>query len=112
MKSYILVLLKTGNNEDADEKFRSECFAGHMENMDRMVEEGQLIVAGPMGENSENLEGIFILNVATIEEAEKILESDPAIAAELLTAKLYPWYGSAALPEYLDASDKVWKTGF
>ncbi len=31
------------------------------------------------------------------------------IKADLLDVELYDWYGSAALPEYLDASDKIWK---
>jgi len=38
-----------------------------------------------------------------------LLETDPAIKEGLLEADLYSWYGSAALPLYLDASDKIWK---
>jgi len=51
------------------------------------------------------------LNLSTIEEATKVLQTDPAVHAKLLDAELYKWYGSAALPEYLEASDKIWKTG-
>ncbi len=52
------------------------------------------------------------MDVATIEEANTLLQTDPAIKAKFLEPELYVWYGSAALPEYLEASDKVWKIGF
>lgn len=109
MKEYTLVILKTGSNLTEDKAFIDSCFAGHFENMGRMVKEDILIVAGPIGKNDMTYRGIFILNVTSIEEAAKILQTDPAINSKLLDAELYKWYGSAALPEYLEASDKVWK---
>lgn len=109
MKEYTLVILKTGSNLTEDKAFIDSCFAGHFDNMGRMVKEDILIVAGPIGKNDMTYRGIFILNVTSIEEAAKILQTDPAINSKLLDAELYKWYGSAALPEYLEASDKVWK---
>lgn len=111
MKSYIFVMLKTGTNTSTNKVLRDSCFAGHMANMNKMVEAKKLIVAGPMGKNDNNYRGIFILNVATKEEAKKLLKTDPAINAKYLAADIYEWYGSAALPVYLPASDKVWKKG-
>jgi uncharacterized protein len=109
MKSYILVILKTGSNTTADKELTSKSFAGHMSNMERLAEEGKLIVAGPIGKNEKSYRGIFILDVASLEEANGILQTDPAIKENLLAADLYKWYGSAALPEYLDAARKIWK---
>jgi hypothetical protein len=109
MKSYVLVILKTGNNKTTDKTFINTSFRGHLENINRLVEQGKLIVAGPLGKNDSNYRGIFILNAANIEEAEKLLQTDPAIKEGLLAADLYNWYGSAALPEYLEFSDKIWK---
>ncbi|WP_312192585.1 DUF6265 family protein [Sphingobacterium sp.] len=110
MKSYIFVLLKTGENKTTDKQFINECFKGHMENINRLVKNGQLIVAGPFGKNENNLRGLFILNnVTSIDTAKHILENDPAIKNELLEASFYPWYGSAALAEYLPQVDKIWK---
>ncbi len=109
MKSYIFVVLKTGPNQTSDKALIAEAFAGHMANMEKMVAANQLVVAGPFGKNTSNFRGLFILNVASVEEAEVLLQTDPAIKAELLTPELYPWYGSAALSEYLEAADKVWK---
>jgi uncharacterized protein len=109
MKKYILVLLKTGSNETTDEEFINNCFRGHLENIGRMVDSGKLIVAGPLGKNDNSYRGIFILNINATEEVAELLQSDPAIKEKLLEAELYHWYGSAALPEYLEASDKIWK---
>ena len=109
MKSYVLVILRTGSNTDPDEEAKNQAFRGHFDNMDKMAEEGKLIVAGPIGKNENEYRGIFILNIADLEEARALVQTDPAIAAKYLTADLYNWYGSAALPEYLEASDKIWK---
>jgi uncharacterized protein YciI len=110
MKSYFFVILKTGTNTSADQELIRESFRGHMENIRKLVDEGKLIVAGPMGKNDNNYRGIFILNnIESIEEAKEFLQTDPAIKNNLLDVDVYKWYGSAALPEYLPFSDKIWK---
>lgn len=109
MKGYTLVLLKTGSNTTTDRDFINKCFTGHMNNINRLVELGKLIVAGPLGKNDKTYRGIFILNTTDLKEAEGMLQTDPAIKEKLLEAEVYNWYGSAALPVYLDASDKIWK---
>ncbi|MEX0967454.1 MAG: hypothetical protein WD077_09460 [Bacteroidia bacterium] len=109
MKSYVLVLLKTGSNQSREKHLIDSCFSGHLRNIERLVDLGKLIVAGPLGKNENTYRGIFILNVENFEEANELLETDPAINAKLLEAELYKWYGSAALPEYLTTADKIWK---
>ena len=109
MKSYVFAILKTGTNTTTDKAFIDSCFSGHMANIVRLVNEGKLIVTGPLGKNDNTYRGIFIFNVATIEEAEELVQTDPAINSGLLDADLYRWYGSAALPEYLEASQKIGK---
>lgn len=109
MKSFILVILKTGTTKLTDKKLESKAFQGHLKNINRLVDEQKLIVAGPFGTNNNDFRGLFILNVATIKEADALLETDPAIKEGYLEAELYKWYGSAALSEYLDSSDKIWK---
>lgn len=111
MKKYVLVILKTGPAK-VEKAVSDSLFAGHMKNMGRMVDLGQLIVAGPIQKNDNNLRGIFILNVRTIEEAKAILQTDPAVKAQVLDADCYGWYGSAALPMYLHSVPKVEKKGF
>lgn len=111
MKSYFFVILKTGTNTTTDKEFISESFRGHLDNINHLVEEGKLIVAGPLGKNENNYRGIFILNnIKSIEEAVELLQTDPAIKNGLLDYEIFTWYGSAALPEYLPFSDKIWKS--
>ncbi|BDQ11094.1 YciI family protein [Sediminibacterium sp. TEGAF015] len=112
MKQYMLVILKTGNNTTQDKKFIDSCFSGHMSNMNLMVKADKLVVAGPIGKNEKMYRGIFILNVATKNEAEKLLKTDPAVNAGLLDAEYFPWYGSAALATYLPNVEKVTKKNF
>ncbi len=107
MKSYVFVMLVSGNNEVTDEAERNKLFAGHQENIRRLAEDGKLIVAGPFFENADDYRGLFILDVPTVEEASELMKSDPAIAADVLAVKLYQWYGSAALPVYLDTHTKI-----
>jgi hypothetical protein len=38
------------------------------------------------------------------------LQTDPAIKANLLAADIYKWYGSAALPLYLQHHETLQKT--
>lgn len=109
MKMYVLVLLKTGSNKVTDKTVRDSLFAGHMSNIGRLADIGKLVVAGPLKKNDKEYRGIFVLNVARKEDARKLLESDPAVKANLLEAELYEWYGSAALPMYLPFYKKLEK---
>ena len=107
MKKYVLVILKTGSNTTSDKETTNALFKGHMENIGKLVADGKLIVAGPLDKNDKNYRGIFILDTNTTDEAKALLETDPAIKEKLLEAEIYPWYGSAALPEYLKSHEKI-----
>jgi uncharacterized protein YciI len=98
MKMYVLCILKTGPR-DADVKGdeRKEIFAGHFANIGRLADEGKLAVAGPFGTNDKSYRGLYIFNVATIEEAEKLVMLDPAVKAGVFVPDLTVWYGSAAM---------------
>jgi uncharacterized protein YciI len=110
MKSYFFVILKSVTIINTDKEFINVSFRGHMENINRLVEKGNLIVAGPLSKNEKNYRGLFILNnLKSIEEAKELLQTDPAIKNGLLDYEIYTWFGSAALPEYLPFSDKIWK---
>ncbi len=109
MKSYYFVILKTGPNTTAPKAFMDSCFRGHLDNIGKLVREEKLIVAGPLEKNTKSYRGIFILSADSKEEAGRLLQSDPAIQSNLLATEIYTWYGSAALPEYLQSSEKIWK---
>jgi len=56
---------------------RKKIFAGHFANIGRLADEGKLAVAGPFGKNDKAYRGLYIFNVATIEEAEKLVIAKP-----------------------------------
>lgn len=109
MKSYVLVILKTGSVIIEDKDHKARLFRGHMDNINLLVKEKKLFVAGPFGKNDLTYRGLFILNVKTIEEAKALCETDPAIKEGIFDVELIPWYGSAALGEYIKVSEKITK---
>ena len=112
MKSYILVILKTGKNEIQDKHTLDSLFAGHFKNINRLLDEGKLIVAGTLAKNVKSYRGIFIPNVTTFEEANELLQADPTIKESILDVDLFKWYGSAALPVYIETHKKIEKRRF
>lgn len=109
MKSYILVILQTGNQTVTDEAKKNELFKGHQENIRKLAEEGKLVVAGPFMQNDLAYRGLFILNTSSIEEAKLMLEKDPTVNAGIFNAVYLPWYGSAALSAYLPVHAQIEK---
>lgn len=109
MKKYVFCLLKSGTNTTASKEETKKLFEGHMANIGKLAKEGKLVVAGPFMKNGRNYRGIYIFNVETIEEAQALVATDPAINAKLLEAELTPWYATAALQETLKIHEKIAK---
>ncbi len=110
MKMYVLCILKTGPKDaEIQGEERKKIFAGHFANIGRLADEGKLAVAGPFGDNDKSYRGLYIFNVATIEEAEKLVMLDPAVKAGVFVPDLTPWYGSAAMMVINDTHKKIQK---
>ncbi|MEO8108982.1 MAG: hypothetical protein ABI594_03070 [Ginsengibacter sp.] len=112
MKKYYLVILKTGPANITDSAKLDSIFSGHMKNIQWLASQNKMVVAGPLGKNDMQYEGIFILNTDSKTEAEKMLATDPAVQSKSLTAEYYLYYGSAALQEIPGIHDKIAKTHF
>ena len=108
MKHYVMAFLKTGPNRITDSVKRIELQKAHLKNIIRLANEGKLIVAGPFLDD-QPVEGIFIFNVETIEEAKALTNTDPAIQSGELIMELRPWYGSAALVEITALHQRIQK---
>lgn len=109
MKRYYLVILKTGTANITDKATNDSIFAGHFKNIQRLASENKIVVAGPMGKNDKTYRGVFILNAGSKEEAEKMVETDPAVQAKVFDTEYYPWYATAALQEVLGIHNKLQK---
>lgn len=110
MKMFVLCILKTGPKDaEIKGKEREEIFAGHFANISRMADEGKLAVAGPFGDNDKQWRGLYIFNVPKVEEAEELVQSDPAVKAGVFVPELVPWYGSAAMMIVPETHKKIQK---
>lgn len=111
MKNYFFVILKTGPMDSVikNKPLRDSLFKGHMANIDRLADAGKIVVAGPYGKNSLKYRGLFIMDVKTKEEVLSLLQNDPTIREKIFELEILPWYGSAALPAYLETHKKISK---
>lgn len=112
MKNYMLVILKTGPQDKmiTDKTQRQKLFEGHFSNMNEMEKLGKLKMAGPFAtNNSLAYRGLFVLDVATEEEARTLMNNDPTIKNGIFEVEILPWYGSAALPMHLPYHKKIAK---
>ena len=112
MKMYVFCILKTGPTNITDKAKKDSLFAGHMKNIGRLADEGKLALAGPFEKNDRQYRGIFIFNVSTIAEAEKLTQTDPAIKAGIFIVELTEWYGTAALMQTPEIHKKLQKKSF
>ena len=96
MHPYVLALLRAGPHRDQDSATAAALLRAHLANIGRMAREGKLVLAGPFLDDGD-LQGVYVFNVASVEEARALTATDPAIRAGRLVMELHPWYGSAAL---------------
>lgn len=96
MRSYVMAFLKAGPSRDQPEKEAMAIQRAHLDHIQRLSDEGKLVLAGPFLDNGE-VRGIFLFNVPTLEEARELTAQDPAVISGRLIMDLHPWYGSATL---------------
>lgn len=108
MRQYVMAFLKAGPTPEKDSVKREALQKQHLANINRMAKAGQLSVAGPFMDDT-GIRGIYIFNVATVEEAKKLTETDPLIQSGGLVMELHPWYGSAALMKVFELHGRVAK---
>jgi uncharacterized protein YciI len=105
MHRYVLVILKTGPTRVPDGEARKAMFAGHFANMERLSKAGKLVLAGPFEKDAAGWRGLFVFAVDEVEEAARLVATDPVIVNGEMVAEYHPWYGSAAtmmIPELHD----------
>ena len=103
MIQYYFVLLRVGDKwtPEVTEETR-QISEGHRKNIEKLVNEGKLLLAGPFEEEKEttspgDLDGLFILAVGTKAEALALLAEDPAIRSGRMVAEVHPWWGPSGI---------------
>ena len=108
MHQYVMAFLKLGPNRERSEQEAAELQAAHLANISALAEQGKLVLAGPFMDSGE-IRGIYIFDVDSVEEAEELTNSDPAVQAGSLVMELKPWYGSAALMKVNEIHSQIAK---
>ena len=97
MKRYFLGLIyRSEGAEPIGAEAAAKIQAGHMANIGRLVETGEMVLAGPF-EGDDDLRGIFIYDVPSLERAEELVATDPAVVAGHLRVELRAWWGTSIL---------------
>jgi uncharacterized protein YciI len=64
---------------------------GHMANIQAMADSGDLVIAGPMGDDTA-LRGIFVFRTLDQDKVRALVEQDPSVQAGRLQVDLMRWY--------------------
>jgi len=92
MTKYYLVLLKRGpKTVDVSTPAGHKLLMEHLSYVKKMMAARTFLTAGSF-EGRGNLQGIFVIAAISSEEAKSIVDADPAIKSEDLTAEIHPWY--------------------
>lgn len=91
---------------------RQSAFAGHLKNIERLSDQGEIDIAGPFGSNDLEYRGHFIFKSSNEEAVKEMLMTDPVIKNDYLTFEIISWYGSAALPLYQKSHKVIKKKKF
>ena len=91
MKQYWLTFLYKGHNRNHDSATAARIQAAHLANIDRLAQEGKIIMAGPMGYNRD-LRGIFIIDAKDSAMAASFVNTDSAIITGRLRFEIHPWW--------------------
>jgi myo-inositol-1(or 4)-monophosphatase len=96
MRTYVLGLIYRGPNRITDPEQADNLQRAHLANNLRLYEEGKLILAGPLRDDTD-LRGIWVFDSESVEEAKALCDSDPAIQAGTLRVEVHPWYSAKGI---------------
>ena len=108
MRSYVLVILKTGPNPMPAGPERDDMFRGHFANMQRLSSEGKLVLAGPL-DGVDGWRGLFVFAVEDIAEATALAATDPVLMKGEMVAEYHKFYSSAGIVGIRDVHEQLAK---
>lgn len=90
MVEFHMALLKRGPNW-SDNGMSREVQLARMANLKAMLESGQAIIVGTLGDPRDILE-VYVLRAKNAAEAKAWAEKDPAVKSGDLVAEMHPWW--------------------
>lgn len=108
MRSYVLVILKTGPTKVTDPEARKKMFEGHFANIKRLAQEKKLAVAGPL-DGVDGWRGLYVFATPDIELAKTYVATDPVIVSGEMVAEYHKFFSSAGLMMVGEIHEKIMK---
>ncbi len=105
---YFLFLNRNPDRPAISQEEEDSLQSAHMNNIERLVREGKLLVAGPF----EGGGGIFILDTDTFKQAQEWIMTDPAVQAGRFRLELLPWKKRVGTPCLASTDAKMVKYTF
>lgn len=94
-KTFVLGYLKRGNPKDLPTSDREHMEYLHYKNVQRLIEQKKIVLSGKFTQPGDML-GLYMYDV-DMEEAQRLVNSDPAIQADVFDIDLMEWYGPASI---------------
>ena len=102
------VFLETGEHaaELSPDQIR-EASIGHRTNIERLGDQGILLLAGPFGvPHDPRWRGIFVFDVATLDQALELTATDPAVQMGAFSMRVLPWRTHAPMRRLRDLENR------
>lgn len=97
MQQYFMAFLKRGPERSQDSATTAELQKAHLDHLARMYREGFADISGPFGDDQE-IRGVTIYNVPTLEMADSLANLDPMVRAGRLVIEIRPWWAAKGYP--------------
>ena len=92
LQSFTFVLLRRGPRADEyTDAELEEIQAGHLGFLDRMHQQGHMILSGPFTDQEDETKRGFSLYRTSLDETKRLLEDDPALRAGRMAAEVMTW---------------------
>jgi len=94
MEPYQLVILRAGDNPPKlSREEGAEIQKQHLAHPKKLWSEGKIMIAGPFGDQPDpSVRGMCLYKVASVDEARRLAEEDPAVKAGRLKVEVMTWY--------------------
>jgi myo-inositol-1(or 4)-monophosphatase len=96
MRQYVVAFLYKGPNPVEDPEESKKMMKGHLANIQRLHDEGKIILAGPYLSKTD-LRGYFLFDTDSVDAAQAWCDTDPAISAGVFRVDLHPWYSAKGI---------------
>lgn len=93
MKRYVFMMLDSGGVKSKDSTEAAKFQEMHLAHLNKLAEDGKLIVAGPFEGGGEH-RGLLIFDVETVEEALQLEGEDPSVKSGRLKMNAFYWWGA------------------